>query len=329
MRLPAYVFKRLSSRRIVVRENDLRTILVTGGAGFIGAHLARRLSQIGHNVVVLDDLSSGKLGNIPEAAAFIEGSILDREVVRTALRGVDACIHLAAVASVERCNRQLTSSHAINITGFLNIVEEVVNSGVNRPLVYASSAAVYGASQDLPLSEGGRCVPLSPYGADRLSCELHARAAYEVYGISTTGLRFFNVFGPGQDPQSPYSGVITKFAQRLKNNENIAIYGDGTQTRDFVYVDDVVEALIRAVTRRQDGASVVNVCSGVETTINDLARIMIEATNSGCSIEHVDGLLGEVRRSRGCVQALQSALDYRCRTDLRTGLTRLLRQERQ
>lgn len=307
----------------------MRTILVTGGAGFIGAHLARRLLQIGHNVVVLDDLSSGTLGNIPEAANFIEGSILDREVVRAALCGVDACIHLAAVASVERCNRQLTSSHAINITGFLNIVEEVVNSGVNRPLVYASSAAVYGASQDLPLSEGGRCVPLSPYGADKLSCELHARAAYEVYGISTTGLRFFNVFGPGQDPQSPYSGVITKFAQRLKNNENIAIYGDGTQTRDFVYVDDVVEALIRAVTRRQNGASVVNVCSGVETTINDLARIMIEATNSRCSIEHVDGLLGEVRRSRGCMQALQSELDYRCRTDLRTGLTLLLRQGRQ
>lgn len=302
----------------------MNRIMVTGGAGFIGANLARRLLQTGHDVVVLDDLSSGKPENIPSGATLVEGSILDRETVQRALAGVDACIHLAAVASVERCNRQLTSSHAINITGLLTIVEELARTGTKLPLVYASSAAVYGASQDLPLSEDGKCVPLSPYGADKLSCELHTRAAYEVYGLSTTGLRFFNVFGPGQDPSSPYSGVITKFAQRLKNNENITIYGDGMQTRDFVYVDDVVEALIRAVGSDRQGATVINVCSGVETTINDLARIMIEETNSPCGIEHVDGLLGEVRRSKGCAQALQTILGYQCRTDLRTGLARLL-----
>lgn len=298
--------------------------MVTGGAGFIGSHLTRRLLETGRDVVVLDDLSSGKRDNVPNAAKFINGSILDRQVVRSALPGVDACIHLAAVASVEKCNRQLTHSHAINITGFLNLVEEIVNSGNKRTIVYASSAAVYGASQDLPLSEEGKCVPLSPYGADKLSCELHARAAYEVYGLSTTGLRFFNVFGPGQDPQSPYSGVITKFVQRLKNNEDIVIYGDGTQTRDFVYVGDVVEALIRSADRAANGARVLNVCSGVETSINDLARIMIEETKSGCGIAHVDGLLGEVRRSQGCTHALEAELDHRCRTDLRVGLAQLL-----
>ncbi|MCY1236912.1 UDP-N-acetylglucosamine 4-epimerase [compost metagenome] len=158
---------------------------------------------------------------------------------------------------------------------------------------------------------------------------MHARAAYEVYGLSTTGLRFFNVFGPGQDPQSPYSGVITKFAQRLGNNEDIVIYGDGKQTRDFVYVADVVEALIRSAERIPDGARILNVCSGVETSINELAQIMIEETKSQCAISYVNGLLGEVRRSQGCTQALQAELDHRCRTDLRAGLAQLLTQGRQ
>ncbi|WP_158665119.1 NAD-dependent epimerase/dehydratase family protein [Ensifer adhaerens] len=303
----------------------MKRILVTGGAGFIGANLTRKLLHLGYDVVVLDDLSSGKIENLPKTAAFIEGSVLDRDAVRRALADVDACVHLAAISSVERCKRQLTSSHAINITGFLTIIEELARSRAHLPLVYASSAAVYGASQELPLSETGNCIPLSPYGADKLSCELHARAAYEVYGISSLGLRFFNVYGPGQDPASPYSGVIAKFAERLARGENITIHGDGRQTRDFVHVDDVVEALLHAIGHWDTGARIVNVCSGVETSISDLARIMIEETDSGSDITYVDGLLGEVRRSRGCVQALHAKLDYRCATDLRAGLARLLR----
>ncbi|MBD9652968.1 NAD-dependent epimerase/dehydratase family protein [Ensifer sp. ENS09] len=302
----------------------MKRILVTGGAGFIGAHLARRLIKAGYDVTVLDDLSSGKRENIPQAATFIEGSVLDRDAVRRALANVDACIHLAAISSVERCKRQLTSSHAINITGFLTIIEELAHSGAHFPLVYASSAAVYGASQELPLSEAGRCIPLSPYGADKLSCELHARSAYEVYGIASLGLRFFNVYGPGQDPSSPYSGVIAKFAERLERGENITIHGDGRQTRDFVHVDDVVEALLHALGRWDTGARIVNVCSGVETSISDLARIMIEETGSRSDLTYIDGLLGEVRRSRGCVETLYATLGYRCATDLRTGLARLL-----
>lgn len=302
----------------------MKRILVTGGAGFIGAHLARRLVKAGHDVTILDDLSSGKRENVPRAATFIEGSVLDRDALRRALAKVDACIHLAAISSVERCKRQLTSSHAINITGFLTIIEELAHSGAHFPLVYASSAAVYGASQELPLSEAGRCIPLSPYGADKLSCELHARSAYEVYGIASLGLRFFNVYGPGQDPSSPYSGVIAKFAERLERGENITIHGDGRQTRDFVHVDDVVEALLHALGRRDTGARIVNVCSGVETSISDLARIMIEETGSRSDLTYIDGLLGEVRRSRGCVETLYATLGYRCATDLRTGLARLL-----
>ncbi|MGE6781543.1 NAD-dependent epimerase/dehydratase family protein [Ensifer adhaerens] len=304
----------------------MKRVLITGGAGFIGANLTRKLLHVGYDVVVLDDLSTGKIENLPKTATFIEGSVLDRNAVRRALADVDACVHLAAISSVERCKGQLTSSHAINITGFLTIIEELARSRVHLPLVYASSAAVYGASQELPLSETGNCIPLSPYGADKLSCELHARAAYEVYGISSLGLRFFNVYGPGQNPASPYSGVIAKFAERLARGENITIHGDGRQTRDFVHVDDVVEALLNAIGHWNTGARIVNVCSGVETSISDLARIMIEATDSGSDITYVDGLLGEVRRSRGCVQALHAKLDYRCATDLRTGLARLLRQ---
>jgi UDP-glucose 4-epimerase len=303
----------------------VKRILVTGGAGFIGAHIVRKLLETGNEVVVLDDLTSGKLENIPKAATFIKCSILDGEAVRRALEGADACIHLAAVSSVERCRRHLTASHAINITGFLTLIETLAAARADLPLVYASSAAVYGASQDLPLSESGLCAPLSPYGADKLSCELHARSAYEVYGISSIGLRFFNVYGPGQDPSSPYSGVIAKFVQRLKGGEAITINGDGCQTRDFVYVGDVVEALVRAVGRFQKGSTIINVCSGTETSINDLARIMIEETGSASTVRHTEGLPGEVRRSQGSVETLRATLDYACQTDLRAGLSQLLR----
>ncbi|HEV7322495.1 MAG TPA: NAD-dependent epimerase/dehydratase family protein [Ensifer sp.] len=303
----------------------MKRVLVTGGAGFIGAHLTRRLLQIGYAVTVLDDLSSGRHENVPVDARFVEGSILDSVAIREVLSDADACIHLAAVSSVEKCKRQLTSSHAINLTGFLRIIEELASSRSALPLVYASSAAVYGASQDLPLLEGGHCTPLSPYGADKLSCELHARAAYEVYGMSSLGLRFFNVYGPGQDPASPYAGVIAKFVERLKRGEDITIHGDGCQTRDFVYIDDVVGALVQAIGRWQAGAGILNVCRGEETSINDLAKTMIEETGAQSTIRRVDGLLGEVRRSKGNVQALNEKLDYQCRTDLRTGLAHLLR----
>ncbi|MGN7805317.1 NAD-dependent epimerase/dehydratase family protein [Ensifer sp. 22521] len=307
-----------------MKEDTLKRILVTGGAGFIGTHLVRKLVELEYDVVILDNLSSGKLAEIPQAAVFIEGSVLDSHAVQRALTEVDACIHLAAVASVEKCNKQLKLSHQTNITGFLCIVEEIVRSGKPIPLVYASSAAVYGGTEDLPLSEERRCIPLSPYGVDKLSCELHARAAYEVFGITTTGLRFFNVYGPGQDPLSPYSGVITKFAEQVTNGRDITIFGDGSQTRDFVYVDDIVEALIRAASAAATGANVINVCSGIETSINELAQAMISETNSRSKIEYHGNLAGEVKYSRGCVKNLRRTLNYECHTSLRDGLSLLL-----
>ncbi|MDO1559015.1 NAD-dependent epimerase/dehydratase family protein [Brevundimonas sp. 2R-24] len=301
----------------------MKRAMVTGGAGFIGGHLVRRLLSEGVEVTVLDDLSSGKRETVPPEARFIQGDVLDPAAVAEAMEDAQACFHLAAVASVVRCNEALIASHMVNVTGMLRMVEAITAAGRPIRLVYASSAAVYGASQDLPLAETAATTPLSPYGADKLGCELHARAAWEVCRVTSTGFRFFNVYGPGQDPTSPYSGVISKFADRLLANQPVTIFGDGLQSRDFVYVADVVEGLVRAARSDETGARVLNICTGSEVTILELARVMAEAFNRPPVINHVDGLSGEVRHSRGDATRLEAALGYRPRTTLAEGLGKL------
>jgi UDP-glucose 4-epimerase len=271
--------------------------LVTGGAGFIGAHLTRRLIGLGLETIVLDDLSSGRREEIPQGASFVEASVTDGQAVRAALKGVDVCFHLAAIASVARCNDQLVESHAVNVGGFLRILDA---ARAEAPyVIYASSAAVYGDSVSVPKAEDGPVQPLSPYGADKLSCELHARAAAEVYGLASTGFRFFNVFGPGQDPFSPYSGVISRFADRLARGERVRIEGDGRQTRDFVYVADVVEGLVAASWHRLAGANVFNLCTASETSILELAEAMAKTFGRPLEVDFAPGRAGDVARSLG------------------------------
>ncbi|MEA2755953.1 MAG: UDP-glucose 4-epimerase, partial [Aliidongia sp.] len=247
--------------------------LVTGGCGFIGSHLVDSLLGDGHDVVVLDDLSSGRRENLDPRALLVVGDVADRAVTADAMAGVDGCFHLAAIASVARSNEDWLGTHRTNLTGAITLFD-AARKPVPVPVVYASSAAVYGAADDFYLSEDSPTRPLTAYGADKLGCELHARVASHVHGIATTGLRLFNVYGPRQDPHSPYSGVISIFAERLAAGRPVTIHGDGLQTRDFIYVADVVGHLRAAMDRTRAGAAIYNVCTRHATSVLEIARIL-------------------------------------------------------
>lgn len=300
-------------------------VLVTGGAGFIGRRLTARLAGEGVRVRVLDDLSTGDAGRLHPDAELRIGSILDEAAVASALEGVEAVFHLAAIASVSRCNEEIAASHRVNLGGFVSLIEASLRQPRTPALVFASSAAVYGDATDLPLAEESRTAPLSPYGADKLGCELHARAAAGVHGLRSTGLRLFNVFGPGQDPDSPYSGVISRFARLAQEGAEITIFGDGQQTRDFVFVDDVVDALIAAATRTEGPLfEVLNVCTGQETTILDLAHRLNQLAGRGATVSHLPERAGDIRRSVGSPERLARRLLLTPSRNLDRGLERLL-----
>ena len=245
--------------------------LVTGGAGFIGSHLVEALIADGHLVRVLDDLSSGRIENLPHGVDLITADVTEQRAVRRALSDVDGCFHLAAIASVERCRHEWLRSHKVNLAGTITVFEEACRAqkalGRPLPVVYASSAAVYGNTSEIPISEAAPTRPINAYGVDKLGCELHAAVASRIHKLQAVGLRFFNVYGPRQDPHSPYSGVISVFCQRILRGAPLEIHGDGSQVRDFVYVRDVVNALRRAMDAAAPAAQVFNVCTGIGTKI--------------------------------------------------------------
>ena len=296
--------------------------LVTGGCGFIGSHLCDALLGEGHDVRVLDDLSSGRLTNLAAGATLIEGTITDPATVAAALEGVEGCFHLAAIASVERGVREWAETHRINITGTITIFEAIARQRARVPVVYASSAAVYGDCTVLPIVETADRAPASAYGADKYACELHARVATQLHDIPTTGLRFFNVYGPRQNPQSPYCGVISIFADRLRRGEPIDIYGDGEQTRDFIAVADVVAALAAAMTRSLPRAPVFNVCTGTPTSVLEVAGIIAELCGVRPEMRFRPARSGEIRHSIGSAARARTALGLGAPGDLRTELER-------
>jgi UDP-glucose 4-epimerase len=300
--------------------------LVTGGCGFIGSHLCEALLARGDRVRVLDDLSTGKLMNKPAGADLVRGDIADPACVARALAQTDGCFHLAAVASVEKGNRDWLGTHRSNLTGAITIFDAArrARGGQPIPVVYASSAAVYGDSKMGPLDEDAPARPLSAYGADKLGCELHARIATHVHGVPTVGLRFFNVFGPRQDPTSPYSGVISIFVDRLRAGRPIAIYGDGRQARDFVYVDDVVAALLAAMDATPAGSPVFNVCTGRAVSVLDVAHAIAGLCGVTAAIDFQPPRAGEIRVSLGDPARAAAGLGIRATTDLQTGLRRML-----
>jgi UDP-glucose 4-epimerase len=296
--------------------------LVTGGAGFLGSHLVDALLRQGHLVRVLDDLSSGHRHNLPQQIEFLPGDITDPTTVEEAFEGIDACFHLAAIASVVRSNREWLRTHEVNLTGTLNVLNQARRLRHRReiPVVYASSAAVYGDCGTVPIGEDTPVAPLSAYGADKSACELHARVAGAVHEIPTVGLRFFNLYGPRQDAQSPYSGVIALFADRLRLGEPVEIFGDGEQVRDFTFVGDAVGALERALSAASTNAPVFNICAGKGTSVRALAETMAELYQTDITACLSPARSGEVRVSIGDPRHAAEQLGFRAETALADGL---------
>ncbi len=298
--------------------------LVTGGAGFIGSHLVESLLDDEHKVRVLDDLSTGNRDNLPCGVEFIKADVADPEVVRCAFDGIDGCFHLAAIASVEKCNLEWLRAHQVNLSGTINIFGEARLSRGKIPVVYASTAAVYGDHDATPASEGSGAAPLSAYGADKRACELHAHAAGVTHGLRTVGLRFFNLYGPRQDPRSPYSGVIAIFMDRLRRGEPVDIYGDGGQVRDFVYIADAIAALRRAMPMASEQAPVYNVCTGQGTKMGQLAETIASLCGTELVVIPRPARRGEVQCSIGDPRRAAAELRFRARTALPEGLAATL-----
>lgn len=305
--------------------------LVTGGCGFIGSHLVDALLADGHNVRVLDDLSTGNRENIPlDRIELVLGDVSDPPTVRRAMTGVDGCFHLAAIASVQRSNEDWVPVHRVNLTGSIAVFDAARGTKGESavPVVYASSAAVYGDNPNVPLTEDATTRPLTAYGADKLGSEQHARVAGNVHGVATTGFRFFNVYGPRQDPLSPYSGVISIFANRLAAGEPVTIFGDGEQTRDFVYVADVVRHLIAGMQKAALAAPVYNVCTGRKTDVLTLATTIAELLQTKPDIRFGAPRPGDIMHSLGNPSAAAQDLSVTAEVSLTEGLGHLLNSVR-
>jgi UDP-glucose 4-epimerase len=249
--------------------------LVTGGAGFIGSHLTDALLAAGHDVVVLDDVTTGSRANLDPRAKLHEGSILDEAALAGAMAGVAGCFHLAAVSSVERCENEIVAAHRVNLEGSLRVFAAALAAGI--PVVYASTAAVYGDAAAMPACEDGPARPIGFYGAAKLATEQGARLIGARSGLRSIGLRYFNVYGPRQDPASPYSGVIARYSGQARRGDTLSVLGSGEQTRDFVAVADIVATSLAAIGQASAAAPVVNVGTGRATRIVDLARMVCAA----------------------------------------------------
>lgn len=303
--------------------------LVTGGCGFIGSHLVDALLAQGHSVDVLDDLSTGHRENVDPRARILVGDVADAAVVAKAAAAVDGVFHLAAIASVQRCLDEWHRASAVNLGGTINALDAARRpDGRGIPVVFASSAAIYGDAGDRVVDERTTPSPISFYGADKLGGEQHARIAAALVGVPSTAMRFFNVYGPRQDPRSPYSGVISIFADRLSRGQGVTVFGDGGQVRDFVFVADVVRHLVAAMTRlhglNAPRFDVYNVCTGRRTTLTELLSTLGTVLGIAPDVASAPPRPGDIRVSIGDPAAARRDLAVAAETMLRDGLARLL-----
>jgi UDP-glucose 4-epimerase len=294
-------------------------ILVTGGAGFIGSHVVRRLLEIGAGVRVFDDLSTGREENLIGVEADLQiGDLRDINMLEMALRDIDEIVHLGAYISAPGSVKEPEVCYDINIMGSLRVLVAALQAGVKR-VVLASSAAVYGDT-DKPCSESQLPNPRSPYAASKISMEETAKVFTREYGLETVCLRFFNVFGPRQDPESPYAAVIPLFIHDLEAGNGITILGDGKQTRDFVYVDDVVEAILMARYRDAAVGKSINIANGNSISILELAGILQDLYPEAPEVQFGAPRQGDVRFSQADITKAKQTLGYRPKTELEEGL---------
>ena len=295
--------------------------LVTGGAGFIGSHIVDRLLNDGHEVIVLDDFSTGHRSNLAdhEKLTIVEGDISNFDTVKQCMVGIDWVFHKAAVASVPKTVNDPVGSSAVNYQGTLHLLEAARNNNVKR-FVFASSAALYGDEPTLPKVESMCPVTLSPYAVDKLASEFACGMYTKLYGLETVCLRYFNVYGPRQDPSSPYSGVISIFTNKLKNKEIPTIFGDGEQTRDFVYVKDVVEANMKAVTTQNCKGEFFNIATANKITLNDLLKILSDIYNVEFNVNYSAVRGGDIKESYAVIDKAISILKWKPSVELNQGL---------
>ncbi len=286
-------------------------VLVTGGAGFIGSHLVEALLAKRHDVTVLDNLSSGRMSNlsaVKDKIVFIKGDICDVNTVKKACEGKDVVFHLAAIASVPYSVQHPLEAHEVNITGTLKVLIAARDAEVKR-VIYSSSAAVYGDEPSLPKTENSPLKPMTPYALSKLASEQYALIFHKIYGMETVALRYFNVFGPRQDPSSPYSGVITKFVTALKSGKQPIIFGDGMQTRDFVFVSDVVQANLKAMTAKAAG-KVFNIATGVQVSVKEMLVHLNEILDTKIAPKFEHAQKGDIVHSVADISEAKKVLHF-------------------
>jgi nucleoside-diphosphate-sugar epimerase len=302
--------------------------VVTGGAGFIGSHIAERLLSDGHDVIVIDDLSTGRKKNIKpflshSSFRFVEGSITSLELLLSLFTDVDAVFHQAAIPSVPRSVKDPVTSHEANINGSLCVLEAAKQCCVRRVL-FASSSSVYGDSPVMPKQEDMEYNPLSPYAVQKMTTEMYCKVYYELYGLETVAIRYFNVFGERQNPESTYAAVIPKFITALLAGESPTIFGDGEQSRDFTYIDNVVHANMLALSKKEAAGTIMNVACGGRYTLNDLVVTLNQLCGTNIEAIHAKERAGDIKHSLADITRATRILDYKPIVSFEDGLQKTI-----